>query len=64
MSPVKVLQVAAEIYPFVKTGGLADVVGALPGALAGEGIAMSTLVPGYQSVLAALPARESVYDYH
>ena len=33
----KVLSVASEIYPLVKTGGLADVVGALPGALAAEG---------------------------
>ena len=30
---VKVLSVASEAYPLVKTGGLADVVGALPAAL-------------------------------
>jgi glycogen synthase len=30
---MKVLHVAAEIFPLVKTGGLADVVGALPQAL-------------------------------
>ena len=33
-----VLSVASEIFPLVKTGGLADVVGALPRALAREGI--------------------------
>ena len=49
-----VLSVASEAYPLVKTGGLADVVGALPHALAAEGIAMRTLLPGYPAVLAAL----------
>lgn len=64
MSDVKVLSVASEIYPLVKTGGLADVVGALPGALALEGIAVTTLVPGYPAVLAALRDPEVVYVYH
>ena len=58
MKPLAVLSVASEAYPFVKTGGLADVVGALPGALAAEGVALRTLVPGYPSVLAALPDAE------
>jgi starch synthase len=30
---LRILHVAAEIYPLVKTGGLADVVAALPAAL-------------------------------
>ena len=34
MTPLNVLSVASEIFPLVKTGGLADVAGALPGALA------------------------------
>ena len=34
---MKVLHVAAEIFPLVKTGGLADVLGALPQALMGQG---------------------------
>lgn len=58
MKPLAVLSVASEAFPFVKTGGLADVVGALPGALAAEGIAVRTLVPGYPGVLAALPAAD------
>jgi len=33
MTPIRVLAVASEVYPIVKTGGLADVVGALPAAL-------------------------------
>lgn len=49
-----VLSVASEVYPLVKTGGLADVVGALPGALAAEGIAVQTLIPGYRAVMGAL----------
>ncbi len=49
----KVLSVASECAPLVKTGGLADVVGALPGALASEGIEMRVLLPGYPAVLAA-----------
>jgi glycogen synthase len=32
-SPLKILLLAAEAVPFAKTGGLADVVGALPGAI-------------------------------
>ena len=34
---LKVLHVAAEVYPLVKTGGLADVVAALPPAQAAAG---------------------------
>ena len=48
-----VLSVASEVAPLIKTGGLADVAGALPAALAAEGWAMRTLVPGYRKVMAA-----------
>lgn len=44
---MKVLSVASECAPFVKTGGLADVVGALPAALAGQGIDMRLILPAY-----------------
>jgi starch synthase len=54
---LRVLSVASEIYPLIKTGGLADVVGALPGALAGEGVEVRTLLPGYPAVLEALRER-------
>lgn len=53
----RVLAVASEIFPLVKTGGLADVVGALPQALAAEGVGTITLLPGYPAVLAALAGR-------
>lgn len=57
---MRVLAAASECYPLVKTGGLADVVGALPGALAAHGIAVTTLLPGYPAVLAALEGGEVV----
>ncbi len=52
--PLRVLAVASECFPLVKTGGLADVVGALPAALAAEDIAVTTLLPGYPAVMRAL----------
>jgi starch synthase len=54
MSSLEVLSVVSEVFPLIKTGGLADVAGALPGALAAEGVEMRTLVPGYPAVKAAL----------
>ncbi len=60
---MQVLSVASEIYPLIKTGGLADVTGALPGALAGQGIAVRTLVPGYPSVLARLGKARKLQTY-
>lgn len=51
---LEVLSVASEAVPLVKTGGLADVAGALPAALAPHGVRMTTLVPGYPAVMAKL----------
>lgn len=51
---IRVLSIASEAVPLIKTGGLADVVGALPAAVADHGIAMTTMLPGYPAVLAAL----------
>lgn len=59
---IEVLSVASEIYPLIKTGGLADVTGALPGALAPLGVSMRTLVPGYPSVTGALENARVVAD--
>lgn len=53
-----VLSVASEAYPLIKTGGLADVAGALPAALAREGFAARTLLPGYPAVLRRLEGGE------
>ncbi|MFW5883725.1 MAG: glycogen synthase, partial [Verrucomicrobiota bacterium] len=46
----KVLMVAPEVVPLVKVGGLADVVGSLPGALHGLGIEARVVCPLYGSV--------------
>jgi starch synthase len=51
---MRVLSVASELYPLIKTGGLADVTGALPAALAPLGIEMRPLLPAYPAVVAAL----------
>jgi len=59
---LRVLSVASEVFPLVKTGGLADVAGALPGALASEDVAVTTLVPGYPAVLHKLEAPHLVHD--
>jgi len=57
---VRVLSVTSELYPLIKTGGLADVAGALPGALAAQGVEVRTLLPGYPAVLAGLQAAGEV----
>src|SRR5258706_197159 len=53
-TPRRVLHVGAEIYPLIKTGGLADVLGALPSALASGGTDVRLLLPGYPALLHAL----------
>jgi starch synthase len=58
-----VLSVTSEIYPLVKTGGLADVAGALPTALAPEDVDVRTLVPGYPAVLKALKDGHVAHEY-
>lgn len=42
--------VASEAAPYVKTGGLADVVGTLPGALRGQGDEVAVVLPRYRSI--------------
>lgn len=58
----RVLSVASECAPLVKTGGLADVVGALPGALAPNGVGMRILLPGYPAVIEALEEARPVFS--
>lgn len=60
MKRIAALAVASEIYPLVKTGGLADVTGALPLALRDEGIDVRTLVPGYPDVMKSVSGAEEV----
>ncbi len=51
---LKVLQVAAEVFPLVKTGGLADVVGALPQALVQAGAEVRLVLPGLPAIADAV----------
>lgn len=51
---MKNLHVASEIFPLVKTGGLADVVAALPPALAKRGVDARILLPGFPGILAGM----------
>jgi len=48
---MRVLEIASEAVPFAKTGGLADVVGALPEALVGLGCDVTLVVPAYAEAL-------------
>jgi starch synthase len=59
--PGKVLSVASECVPLVKTGGLADVVGALPGALAPLGWDMRVLIPAYRRLLPQVREWDEVF---
>ncbi len=52
--PLRVLHAAAEMYPWVKTGGLADVLGALPASLGRAGLDARVLLPGLPALMAAL----------
>ncbi|MDC0948594.1 glycogen synthase GlgA [Gammaproteobacteria bacterium] len=54
---MRVLSVASECVPLVKTGGLADVVGALPAALAVHGVEMRVLLPAYRGLKPGKRAR-------
>jgi starch synthase len=56
----KILSVASECVPLIKTGGLADVVGALPAALAPLGWHMRTLLPAYRPLLPHLAQMSEV----
>lgn len=47
---MKVLFAAAEAHPFIKTGGLADVIGALPKALKNAGVDVRVILPKYRGI--------------
>ncbi len=56
MKKNKIIFAAAECAPFVKVGGLADVVGSLPKALKGIGSDISVILPYYESI--KIPKKE------
>ncbi|NNE57029.1 MAG: glycogen synthase GlgA [Hellea sp.] len=55
-----VLFVASECFPLIKTGGLADVVGALPIALAHAGTNVTVFLPGFPKVLAGIESARTL----
>ena len=57
---MRILMVASEVEPYSKTGGLADVLGALPRALAGLGHHLGVVVPLYRSAQISEP--ETVFE--
>ena len=54
MNSPKVLYVCSEVYPLLKTGGLADVSAGLPPALAAAGAEVRLLLPAFPSVVAGV----------
>src|SRR5690606_30614257 len=58
----RVLSVASECAPLIKTGGLADVVGALPDALAPYGWSSRVLLPAYPSVIGRMPRSRRLWQ--
>jgi starch synthase len=59
---MRVLHVCSEIYPLLKTGGLADVAGALPPAQARLGVDARVLVPGFPALRAGIAGQELVAE--
>ena len=60
---MKILQACAEIFPLLKTGGLADVAGALPAALRGQGADVRVLLPGFPAILDGLESPAQVAEW-
>ena len=54
---MKILFVVGECLPYIKTGGLADVVGAVPKILAKRGHDVRVVLPGYSKI-------DKEYDYN
>jgi len=59
---MKVLHAAAEVFPLVKTGGLADVVGALPEALIAAGANVRLVLPGLPAILKGVERQKVVCE--
>lgn len=57
---MRVLFASSEVYPLVKTGGLADVSGALPAALIECGLDVRVLLPGYAEAMDKAEGKRTV----
>ena len=60
---MKVLHVCSELYPLLKTGGLADVLGALPFAQQAIGMDTRILLPAYPALTKGIPDTEVVAEF-
>jgi starch synthase len=60
---MKILMAASEATPYAKTGGLADVVGALPFSLKARGEDVAVVLPLYRGALPHLKNADRVYDH-
>ncbi|MBW8714663.1 MAG: glycogen/starch synthase, partial [Variovorax paradoxus] len=60
---MRILQVSAELFPLLKTGGLADVAGALPLALMAAGQDARVLLPGFPAILAGVRELAPVAEF-
>ncbi|MGH1464086.1 MAG: glycogen synthase GlgA [Cognatishimia sp.] len=60
---MNLLFVASECAPFVKTGGLADVIGAVPKALTETGISVKVLIPAYPALADLVATGQEVMSF-
>jgi len=61
-SPLRVLFATSEAHPLMKTGGLGDVSGSLPGALRALGVDVRIVMPAYADTLARLPSWQAASE--
>ena len=57
---MNILFASSELYPLIKTGGLADVSGQLPRALRSHGVNIRVILPGYRAVLQQLRSVKTI----
>ena len=60
---MRILQVSAELFPLLKTGGLADIAGALPLALMAAGQDVRVLLPGFPPIVAGVRDAVTVKEF-
>ncbi|MBI4398767.1 MAG: glycogen synthase GlgA [Candidatus Omnitrophica bacterium] len=60
---MRIVFAASEMYPFAKTGGLADVAGALPKALVALGHEVKVILPRFRSIDPSLFSMETIDEF-